>query len=101
MLHFSSVPKNPVCQTPYSSTIRLLIIKGITVTEHLTRIIYHKIDRVRNGLLPEITEKDSLDQRNILSSVLLPELEDAPFTMDHGDLATQNIIIDAEHNVTG
>jgi aminoglycoside phosphotransferase (APT) family kinase protein len=38
---------------------------------------------------------------SILSDVLLPELDGAPFAMDHGDLAPQNIIIDAQHNVTG
>lgn len=37
----------------------------------------------------------------ILSDVLLPELDDAPFAMDHGDLLTQNILIDSQHNVTG
>lgn len=37
----------------------------------------------------------------MLSGVLFPELDGAPFAMDHGDLAPQNILIDAQHNITG
>jgi len=33
--------------------------------------------------------------------VLYPELEHAPFAIDHGDLAPLNIIVDSEYNVTG
>ncbi|KAK2791821.1 hypothetical protein FQN52_004504 [Onygenales sp. PD_12] len=73
----------------------------VTATEHFSRIIENKIRRVRNGLLPEISEQDCFDQRNILSDVLLPELDNAPFTMDHGDLSPQNILVDSELNVTG
>ncbi|KAK2802082.1 hypothetical protein FQN51_004992 [Onygenales sp. PD_10] len=73
----------------------------VTATEYFSRIIENKIRRVRNGLLPEISEQDCFDQRNILSDVLLPELDNAPFTMDHGDLSPQNILVDSELNVTG
>jgi aminoglycoside phosphotransferase (APT) family kinase protein len=38
---------------------------------------------------------------NILSNVLLPELDEAPFAIAHGDISPQNILIDAQHNVTG
>ncbi|RJE19161.1 Phosphotransferase enzyme family [Aspergillus sclerotialis] len=54
-----------------------------------------------NGRLPEITEQDCFDQRNILSDILYPELDDAPFAMDHGDLSPQNILVDSEFNITG
>jgi aminoglycoside phosphotransferase (APT) family kinase protein len=37
----------------------------------------------------------------ILSNVLLPELDEAPFAITHGDISPQNILIDAHHNVTG
>lgn len=74
---------------------------GITARDHFMRIIQNKIRRVRSGLLPEITEQDCLDQMNILPGVLFPELDGAPFTLDHGDLSPQNILIDAQYNVTG
>ncbi|KAI2091697.1 hypothetical protein LOZ36_000785 [Ophidiomyces ophidiicola] len=69
--------------------------------KHFTRIIKNKICRVREGLLPEITEQDCSDQMNILSNVLLPELDEAPFAIDHGDISPRNILIDGQHNVTG
>lgn len=74
---------------------------GITAGDHFMRIIQNKIRSVRNGLLPEIIEQDCLDQMNTLPSVLLPELNDAPFALDHADLSPQNILIDAQYNVTG
>ncbi|KAJ5394741.1 hypothetical protein N7509_006528 [Penicillium cosmopolitanum] len=69
--------------------------------KHFTRIIQNKTRRVREGVLPEITEQDCSDQMNILSNVLLPELDEAPFAIAHGDLSPRNILIDAQHNVTG
>jgi hypothetical protein len=45
--------------------------------------------------------KDCIDQQELLCQVLDPELEHAPFAIDHGDLAPSNIIVDAEYNVTG
>ncbi|KAK8150251.1 hypothetical protein G3M48_003317 [Beauveria asiatica] len=69
--------------------------------KHFTRIIQNKTRRVREGLLAGITEQDCSDQMNILSNVLLPELDEAPFAIAHGDLSPQNILIDAQHNVTG
>ncbi|KKK26186.1 hypothetical protein ARAM_000974 [Aspergillus rambellii] len=73
----------------------------VTATDHFTRIINNKFRRVRDGLLPETTEQDCFDQRNNLSNVLLPELDNAPFAMDHGDLSPQNILIDAQGGVDG
>ncbi|KAJ5160679.1 uncharacterized protein N7482_007683 [Penicillium canariense] len=69
--------------------------------DHYTRIIHNKIRRVCSGQLPEITEQECSDQLALLPGVLMPELESAPFAMDHGDLSSQNIMIDAQHNVTG
>ncbi|KAL2812410.1 kinase-like domain-containing protein [Aspergillus granulosus] len=69
--------------------------------KHFTRIIQNKTRRVREGLLPEIREQDCSKQIEILSDVLLLELDEAPFAIAHGDLSPQNILIDAHHNVTG
>lgn len=68
---------------------------------HFTRIIQNKTYRVREGLLPGITEQDCSDQMNILTNVLLPQLDEAPFAIAHGDLAPQNTLIDAQHNIMG
>lgn len=73
----------------------------ITATDHFTRIIQNKFHRVHRGLLPEITEQDCSDQMNLLPSVLLPEVDGAFITLDHGDLSPQNILVDAHHNITG
>ncbi|KAE8353701.1 kinase-like domain-containing protein [Aspergillus coremiiformis] len=83
------------------AAIHASLIEYTKETHHFMRIIQNKFRRVRSGLLPEITEQDCLDQMNILPGVLLPELNKAPFAMDHGDLSPQNILIDAQHNITG
>lgn len=79
----------------------LTFIVGGSATEYFTRIIDNKFSRVRNGHLPDITERDCLDQQRLLPEVLHPELEDAPFAIDHGDLSPSNIIVDSDHNITG
>lgn len=73
----------------------------VTSSEFFSRIIRNKISRVRNGRLSNISEKDCFDQNDLLPLMLLPELEHAPFTIDHGDLSPANILVDSEHNVTG
>ena len=73
----------------------------VTATEHFQKIIERKFQRVRDGLLPILTEQDCLEQQRILPGVLFPELDDAPFAIDHGDLAPQNIVVDSAYNITG
>jgi hypothetical protein len=80
--------------------ISLTIIGG-TATEYFSRLSRNKLHRIRNGQLRDITEQDCSKQESLLRQVLYPELEDAPFALDHGDLAPLNIIVDSEHNVTG
>ncbi|KAF1817062.1 hypothetical protein P152DRAFT_504466 [Eremomyces bilateralis CBS 781.70] len=74
---------------------------GGTATPFFLKLIDSKVHRIRNGKLPELTEQDCFDQRKLLPQVLLPELENAPFAIDHGDLSPLNILVDSEHNVTG
>ncbi|KAJ5674688.1 uncharacterized protein N7477_004622 [Penicillium maclennaniae] len=69
--------------------------------KHFTRIIQNKTRRVREGLLPEITEQDCSDQMEFLSDAVLLELDEAPFAIAHGDMSPQNILIDEQNNVTG
>ncbi|KAL4876158.1 hypothetical protein BJY04DRAFT_210812 [Aspergillus karnatakaensis] len=83
------------------SFIALTWIPGsVTATEHFTRIIRNKLNQVRNGQPQGITEQDCVSQMNILRDIILPELDSVPFAFDHGGLAPQNILIDAEYNVT-
>jgi hypothetical protein len=76
-------------------------ILGGSATNRLERIIDHKIDRIRAGSLRDITEQDCFTQKKFLPKVLYPELEYAPFAIDHGNLSPRNIIVDSEYNVTG
>ena len=78
-----------------------MIIVGGPATNFFSSRIDDKVYRIRNGRLHEITEKDCVDQRNLLPTVLHTELEDAPYAIDHGDLAPGNIIVDVEYNITG
>ena len=85
-----------------SSTYELLlIVTGGTATEYFSRLTNNKLLRARKGQLPGITEQDCLDQKSLLDQVLHPELENAPFAIDHGDLAPQNIIVDSSYNIKG
>jgi hypothetical protein len=79
----------------------LLMIAGVTATQYFSRLTNNKLVRVRNGKLPGITTQDCFDQKYYLHRMLNPELEQAPFAIDHGDLAPSNIIVDSEYNVTG
>jgi hypothetical protein len=79
----------------------LLTFEGGSARQYFSRLTENKLRRVRNGQLCGITEQDCFDQRDLLHHVLYPELEEAPFAMDHGDLAAQNIIVDSEYNITG
>ncbi|KAF1913309.1 hypothetical protein BDU57DRAFT_351133 [Ampelomyces quisqualis] len=72
-----------------------------TATQYFSHLLASRLSRVRNGNLPGITVQNCLDQEKLLYQVLCPELEHAPFAIDHGDLAPLNIIVDSRHNVTG
>jgi hypothetical protein len=61
----------------------------------------NKIRRVSQQQLDGISMQDCFSQRDLLPAVLHLQLENAPFAMDHGDLAAQNIIVDCEYNITG
>lgn len=74
---------------------------GGTATEYFSRLTNNKLLRARKGQLPGITEQDCLDQKSLLDQVLHPELENALFAIDHGDLAPQNIIVDSAYNIKG
>ncbi|KAF2844424.1 hypothetical protein T440DRAFT_484210 [Plenodomus tracheiphilus IPT5] len=72
-----------------------------TATQYFSRLAANRLHRVRSGNLPGITVQNCFDQETLLEQVLNPELEHAPFAIDHGDLAPLNIIVDSKYNITG
>ncbi|KAF1935922.1 hypothetical protein EJ02DRAFT_360414 [Clathrospora elynae] len=69
--------------------------------QYFSRLIDNKLRRAGDGKLDGITVQDCFDQKVLLDQVLYPELEHAPFAIDHGDLAPLNIIVNSEYDVTG
>lgn len=53
------------------------------------------------GKIPELTERDCVDQSALLPRVLGEGAGDVIVAMDHGDIQPQNIIVDGEGNITG
>ncbi|KAF9733862.1 hypothetical protein PMIN03_011819 [Paraphaeosphaeria minitans] len=72
-----------------------------SAAQYFSRLTDNKVQRILTGKLPGITEEDCSDQKRHLSRVLQPELENAPFAIDHGDLSPSNILVDSDYNVTG
>lgn len=60
-----------------------------------------KLRQVRDGHLPDLNESDCLAQKALLLGILIPDLESAPFAVEHGDLSQDNIIVDTEWNIQG
>ncbi|KAF1807964.1 hypothetical protein P152DRAFT_517924 [Eremomyces bilateralis CBS 781.70] len=99
----------PVLDEHYLDGVAAIQISLIECTqenrEPATNFFSRRIDnntyRVRNGRLPDITEQVCIHQRSLLPQVLFTKLEGAPYALDHGDLAPQNIIVGLEYNITG
>ncbi|KAJ5719129.1 hypothetical protein N7493_007584 [Penicillium malachiteum] len=72
-----------------------------SATDHFKRIIENKVTRIRSGKLPELTEQDVSAQMDLLLTVLLPELEAAPFAVTHTGFGTHNIIMDKPGVISG
>jgi len=75
---------------------------GETTAEvYVTEAIDRKIKRVLNGQLRTAKLGDCLRQRSLIRKYIIPELDNAPWVMVHGDLSGANIIADTEYNVSG
>ncbi|KAJ5629975.1 hypothetical protein N7528_003632 [Penicillium herquei] len=72
-----------------------------SATDHFKRIIENKVTRIRRGKLPELTEQDVSAQMDLLPTVLLPELETAPFAVTHTGFGMHNIIVDEQGVISG
>lgn len=64
-------------------------------------MIQNKIVRIRDGKLPELTEQDVSDQQSLLPTVLIPDLDEYSWAIDHGELVGEKILVDSEHNIIG
>jgi hypothetical protein len=77
------------------------MIAGGATAQYFSRLIDNKLRRARNGKSGGIIVQDCCDQKALLDQVLYPELNHAPFAIDHSDLAPLNIIVNSEYDVTG
>ncbi|KAM3535966.1 hypothetical protein MY4038_000742 [Beauveria bassiana] len=73
--------------------------RSTTATAFFERRIKNQLNRVKDGELPGIAEKDCLDQLALLPKVLGPDGNSTLFAVDHGDLKPNNIIVDQENNI--
>jgi serine/threonine protein kinase len=70
-----------------------------TATTYFERRMRNRLRRVQNGDIPELTEKDCLDQQALLDLVLGEDRNNTLFAVDHGDVKPENIIVDKDYNI--
>ncbi|OBT46060.1 hypothetical protein VE00_02881 [Pseudogymnoascus sp. WSF 3629] len=70
-----------------------------TATSYITTLINRKIKRAENNKLPGATISECLDQQSLIAEYLMPDLDDAPCVLVHGDLTAENVIVDEDFNV--
>ncbi|OBT94441.1 hypothetical protein VE01_07189 [Pseudogymnoascus verrucosus] len=66
---------------------------------HVTTLINRKIKRAENNKLPGAAVSECLDQQSLIAEYLIPDLDDPPCVLVHGDLTTENVIVDEDFNV--
>ncbi|KAM3562501.1 hypothetical protein MY1884_001800 [Beauveria asiatica] len=73
--------------------------RSTTATAFFERRIRNQLNRVKDGKLPGLVEKDCLDQLALLPKALGPDGHNTLFAVDHADLKPKNIIVDQENNI--
>jgi len=72
---------------------------GQSAKQYIEAYIRRKIDRcLRNSYLDGDTES-CYKQLDLLDKYWIPELDDAPFVLTHGDLSANNMIVDSQNNL--
>ncbi|OBT82269.1 hypothetical protein VE02_08904 [Pseudogymnoascus sp. 03VT05] len=73
--------------------------KESTATSYITTLINREIKRAENNKLPGATVSECLEQQILLAEYLIPDLDDAPCILVHGDPTAENVIVDQDLNV--
>lgn len=73
----------------------------MSAKEYVHGKISRKIDRALNNKYPGGDVKGCYEQQSLANTYLIPELDGSPYTLIHGDLSPNNIIVDSEYNVKG
>ncbi|OBT74311.1 hypothetical protein VF21_06877 [Pseudogymnoascus sp. 05NY08] len=110
-LQFRAFPEHVVLTVKKEVELRLAIekagVQGIprlkafkyTATSYITTLINRKIKRAENNKLPGATVSECLDQQSLIEEFLIPDLDDTPCVLVHGDLTAENVIVDEDFNV--
>ncbi|KFY00197.1 hypothetical protein O988_03455 [Pseudogymnoascus sp. VKM F-3808] len=93
--------RNEVIRSVAQVVVDLLQVqnKECTATGYITTLIDRKIKRARDNKLPGATVSECLDQQSLIAEYLLPDLDQAPCVLVHGDLTAENIIVGQDFNV--
>ncbi|KAF6811184.1 hypothetical protein CSOJ01_05863 [Colletotrichum sojae] len=86
-----------------NATLDLLRIQeaGKTASDWIKAKINRKIARAKAGTLPGGTVAECQQQMQLVQKYWIPELDDAPHILVHGDLSSNNVIVDDYCNVKG
>ncbi|KFY67772.1 hypothetical protein V497_00236 [Pseudogymnoascus sp. VKM F-4516 (FW-969)] len=99
---FPALPqRNKVIRSLAQIVLNLLQVqnKEYTATTYTTTLINRKIKRAQDSKLPGATVSECLGQQSLISEYLVPDLDQAPCVLVHGDLTAENIIVDQDFNV--
>ncbi|KAI1130331.1 hypothetical protein F5Y10DRAFT_263225 [Nemania abortiva] len=73
--------------------------RSTTAKAYFERLLKNRRARVAEGKLPNISNQDCVDQQGFLDHLLGQEQDNMIFTIDHGDLNPNNIIVDDKYNI--
>jgi aminoglycoside phosphotransferase (APT) family kinase protein len=73
----------------------------VTARDWITAKIRRKIIRAQNGTLPGGTVAECEHQLELVENYWVPELDNRPHVLVHGDLSGNNIIVDQDQSVRG
>ncbi|KAL6837303.1 hypothetical protein V8C40DRAFT_260322 [Trichoderma camerunense] len=63
------------------------------------RRMKNRSTQVREGRIPGLSEKDCINQQDLVCQVLGQDQNDTAFAVEHGDIEPNNIIVDENYNI--
>ena len=72
---------------------------GCSAREYITNKIERKIDRAKANTFPDGTLSECQEQLRLAEKYFLPEFDDAPHVLVHGDLSANTIIVHKDFDV--